>query len=87
MIVVVSPEATPSDIDAIVARIEQTGHQAHISQGTERCIIGVIGQQLSLSIPMVSRSSSSAAVATKILSISCGKNTKKTNYLSFTKFS
>ncbi len=43
MIVVVSPEATPSDIEAIVARIEETGHQAHISQGTERCIIGVIG--------------------------------------------
>ncbi|MGH2610234.1 MAG: 3-deoxy-7-phosphoheptulonate synthase, partial [Tepidiformaceae bacterium] len=43
MIIVVSPEAAPSDIDAIVARIEESGHQAHISQGTERCIIGVIG--------------------------------------------
>ncbi|MEX0782593.1 MAG: 3-deoxy-7-phosphoheptulonate synthase [Dehalococcoidia bacterium] len=43
MIIVVSPEASPADIDAIVARIEESGHQAHISQGTERCIIGVIG--------------------------------------------
>jgi 3-deoxy-7-phosphoheptulonate synthase len=43
MIIVVSPEATPSDIDAIVGRIEESGHEAHISQGTERCIIGVIG--------------------------------------------
>ena len=43
MIIVVSPEATPDDIDHIVARVEQTGHQAHLSVGTERSIIGVIG--------------------------------------------
>lgn len=44
MIIVVSPEATPDDIDVIVARIEETGRQAHLSVGTERSIIGVIGQ-------------------------------------------
>ena len=43
MIIVVSPEATPDDIDVIVARIEETGRQAHLSVGTERSIIGVIG--------------------------------------------
>ena len=43
MIIVVSPEATASDIQAIVARIEETGRQAHLSVGTERSIIGVIG--------------------------------------------
>ncbi|MCO6438524.1 MAG: 3-deoxy-7-phosphoheptulonate synthase [Phycisphaerae bacterium] len=43
MIIVVSPEATPDDIDVIVARIEETGRQAHLSVGTERAIIGVIG--------------------------------------------
>ena len=43
MIIVVSPEATPEDLDHIIARIEETGRQAHISAGTERTIIGVIG--------------------------------------------
>jgi 3-deoxy-7-phosphoheptulonate synthase len=43
VIIVVSPEATPADLDHIVARIEETGRQAHLSVGTERSIIGVIG--------------------------------------------
>ena len=43
LIIVVSPEATPDDLDTIVARIEETGHKAHLSVGTERSIIGVIG--------------------------------------------
>src|SRR5688500_857580 len=43
VIIVLSPEASPSDIDHIVGRIEETGRQAHISSGTERTIIGVIG--------------------------------------------
>src|SRR5689334_17136555 len=43
VIIVVSPEASPEDLDRIVARIEETGRQAHISVGTERSIIGVIG--------------------------------------------
>ncbi|MGI8927148.1 MAG: 3-deoxy-7-phosphoheptulonate synthase [Tepidiformaceae bacterium] len=43
MIIVVAPGATPAEIAQIVARIEETGRQAHLSQGTERCIIGVIG--------------------------------------------
>ena len=43
MIIVVSPDASPEDLDRIVHRVEETGHQAHISVGTERSIIGVIG--------------------------------------------
>jgi 3-deoxy-7-phosphoheptulonate synthase len=43
VIIVVSPEASPEEIDHIVARIEETGRQAHLSVGTERTIIGVIG--------------------------------------------
>jgi len=43
VIIVVSPEATPEDLDHIIARIEETGRQAHLSVGTERSIIGVIG--------------------------------------------
>ena len=43
MIIVVSPEATPEDLDHIIARIEESGRKAHLSVGTERAIIGVIG--------------------------------------------
>ncbi len=43
MIIVVSPEAAPGDIDHIVARIEESGRQAHLSVGAERTIIGVVG--------------------------------------------
>lgn len=43
MIIVLSPEASPSDIDHIIARIEESGRRAHLSSGTERTIIGVIG--------------------------------------------
>jgi len=46
MIVVVSPDATQDDIASIVRRIEDSGRQAHISVGTERTIIGVIGPEL-----------------------------------------
>jgi 3-deoxy-7-phosphoheptulonate synthase len=44
LIIVVSPDASPSDLDHIIARVEETGHKAHLSVGTERSIIGVIGQ-------------------------------------------
>ncbi len=43
MIIVVSPEATPDDLDVIIKRVEETGRQAHLSVGQERTIIGVIG--------------------------------------------
>jgi len=43
VIIVVSREATPADLDHIIARVEETGRQAHLSAGTERTIIGVIG--------------------------------------------
>ena len=43
MIIVVSPEATRADLDHIIARIQETGRTAHLSVGTERSIIGVIG--------------------------------------------
>jgi 3-deoxy-7-phosphoheptulonate synthase len=46
LIIVVSPEATPDDIAHIVRRVEESGRQAHLSVGTERSIIGVIGSDL-----------------------------------------
>lgn len=43
MIVVMKPGATNAQIANVVARIEQFGCRAHISQGVERTIVGIIG--------------------------------------------
>jgi 3-deoxy-7-phosphoheptulonate synthase len=43
MIVVMKQAATPAQITNVTARIEQWGCRAHISEGEERTIIGVIG--------------------------------------------
>lgn len=43
MIVVMQAEATAKQIAAVVARIEEMGLKAHISEGQERTIIGVVG--------------------------------------------
>lgn len=42
-IIVLNHDATEKDIENIVKKIEKWGLNAHISQGTERTIIGVIG--------------------------------------------
>lgn len=43
MVVVMSPDATPEHIDAIVARVRSTGGQAFVSRGVQRTIIGLVG--------------------------------------------
>ena len=43
VIIVLSPDASPADIEHIIARVEESGRQVHLSTGTERTIIGVIG--------------------------------------------
>jgi 3-deoxy-7-phosphoheptulonate synthase len=43
VIIVVSPDASQEDVQHILDRIEESGRQAHLSVGTERTIIGVIG--------------------------------------------
>ena len=43
MIIVLKPEATERDIDHIVERLRELDLKPHISQGEERTIIGVIG--------------------------------------------
>lgn len=45
MIIVLKPQATQTDIDHIVGKIEGFGLVAHISRGVERTIIGVIGDE------------------------------------------
>ncbi len=45
MIIVVRPDATQEQIDHIIKKIKDHGLQAHVSQGTERTIIGAIGDE------------------------------------------
>jgi 3-deoxy-7-phosphoheptulonate synthase len=45
MIIVVKPGATKEQVDEILAKLEQSHLQAHISEGSERLIIGVIGDK------------------------------------------
>ena len=43
MVIVMSPAATASDTDAVVARVEAAGGQAFVSRGVSRVIVGLIG--------------------------------------------
>ncbi|MCC7450817.1 MAG: 3-deoxy-7-phosphoheptulonate synthase, partial [Anaerolineae bacterium] len=43
MIVIMQVGAAPEQIKAVVARIEEMGLKAHLSEGQERTIIGVVG--------------------------------------------
>jgi 3-deoxy-7-phosphoheptulonate synthase len=43
VIIVLTPDSGQHEIDLVVARIEETGRKAHLSQGAERTIVGVIG--------------------------------------------
>jgi 3-deoxy-7-phosphoheptulonate synthase len=42
-IIVLKPEATDADIEHIIEKLRKKGLEAHVSRGTERTIIGVIG--------------------------------------------
>lgn len=43
MIVVMKASATAAQIETVVQQVEALGYQAHLSRGTERTIIGVVG--------------------------------------------
>jgi 3-deoxy-7-phosphoheptulonate synthase len=43
MIIVMKHQATPEQIRCVVSQVEVQGFHAHLSQGTERTIIGVVG--------------------------------------------
>ena len=45
MIVVMKREASAQEIAQIISRIESKGLKTHLSQGEERTIIGVIGDE------------------------------------------
>lgn len=44
MIVITKPDATEDKIQEIVRHIEKAGVQAHVSRGTDRTVIGIIGK-------------------------------------------
>lgn len=48
MIIVMSAVAGPAEIDAVVARIEAQGLSAHVSRGSERTVIGAVGEERGL---------------------------------------
>ncbi|WP_174874321.1 3-deoxy-7-phosphoheptulonate synthase [Vogesella oryzae] len=52
MIIVMAAGATAPQIDAVVGRIRAAGLSEHISRGTERTIIGAVGDERSLSADM-----------------------------------
>ena len=43
MIVVMKVHASAKDIASVIGRIEIDGYKAHLSEGEERTIIGVVG--------------------------------------------
>lgn len=45
MIIIMKMGASPQEIDSVVQRVEGLGFQTHLSQGEERTIIGVIGDE------------------------------------------
>ena len=45
MILVIRPDATDAQIAHVLERIEELGFRPHVSRGTERTIIGVIGDE------------------------------------------
>lgn len=44
MIVVMKKEATARDISSVIARVKNEGYEAHLSEGDERTIIGLVGE-------------------------------------------
>ena len=45
MIIVLKPDVTESQIQHVIQRIEGLGLKAHLSRGTFRTIVGVIGDE------------------------------------------
>ena len=49
MIIIMKTEASPADVQTVVSWVESQGCQVHLSQGEERTIIGVVGDDRPLS--------------------------------------
>src|SRR4051812_7061259 len=43
MVIVMAPDATPADVEAVVSLVTSTGGEAFVSSGISRTIIGLVG--------------------------------------------
>ncbi|MDX1613955.1 MAG: 3-deoxy-7-phosphoheptulonate synthase [Candidatus Promineifilaceae bacterium] len=57
MIVIMKPSSNMRDLSAVVARIEDWGYKVHLSEGEERTIVGVIGNERPLDRDQLERMS------------------------------
>lgn len=55
MIVIMQPEATMAEKSAVIAWAESQGYKIHLSSGTERTIVGIIGDERSLNREQLER--------------------------------
>jgi len=50
MIIVLKPDSTPEQLEALIARVKELGLRYHLSQGEQRTIVGIIGEEDKLQI-------------------------------------
>ncbi len=55
MIIVMDKDATPEQLQAVIAWVEGQGYRTHLSQGEERTIVGVVGNDRPLDHNQVER--------------------------------
>ncbi len=55
MIIIMEMRAAEKDVEAVITRVESVGFKTHISQGEERTIIGVIGDERRLDKGAINR--------------------------------
>ena len=48
MIIVMAPNSTKSDLDNVISKVKSQGLDVHLSQGTSRTIVGVIGDKAAI---------------------------------------
>jgi len=53
MIVIMQRRATKEQLNHVVARVEELGFRAHLSEGEERTIVGVIGDERPLNVELL----------------------------------
>ena len=55
MMVVMRADATTEEIQSVIERVEELGLNAHLSQGAERTVIGVVGDSRNAHLELVLR--------------------------------
>ena len=80
MIIVMETNATREQVNGIVARVKELGLGAHLSEGEERTIIGVVGSPLPPTLDESSRStraSSGSCASPRSTSSPAGTSTRR----------